>query len=170
MLSKCPLHVVHCFHYFWTYFSSIVHKYAATGKASLGLCTDHNFFYSSLTFYHYFSRRKTERCTRIHTVRRHLGESLQKEHITMYGTITRKLKLELRRDVVWHFVITDAEGPVIEIEFLSHYNLLVDPSARRRNTFISKGPNRKRSHRVHSHCHGRYSVSCHNITDYCRNI
>ncbi|KOX67629.1 hypothetical protein WN51_09040 [Melipona quadrifasciata] len=43
----------------------------------------------------------------------------------------RKLDLQLDREFVWRFVIADVEGPIIGIDFLSHYNLLVVPRNRR---------------------------------------
>lgn len=44
-----------------------------------------------------------------------------------YSTITLKLEIQLRREFMWRFVIADVEGLIIGIDFLSHYNLLVDP-------------------------------------------
>ena len=42
----------------------------------------------------------------------------------MYGWTPINVDLGLHRDFVWRFVVTDV--PIIEVDFLSFYNLLVD--------------------------------------------
>jgi cleavage and polyadenylation specificity factor subunit 1 len=46
--------------------------------------------------------------------------------ITTYGTKRLTLDLNLRRPLLWSFVIADVKQPIIGIDFLRHYNLLVD--------------------------------------------
>ena len=52
-------------------------------------------------------------------------------HIATYGTINLRLNLLLRREFVWSFVVADVAGPIIGVDFLSHYNLLVDSRNKR---------------------------------------
>ena len=42
-----------------------------------------------------------------------------------------KVNFSLRRDFAWQFVVADVETPIIGIDFLAHYNLLIDPRNRR---------------------------------------
>jgi hypothetical protein len=51
--------------------------------------------------------------------------------IATYGTIPLSLNLRLRRDFNWRFIVADVSRPIIGIDFLSHYGLLVDPRNRR---------------------------------------
>ncbi|XP_044745200.1 uncharacterized protein LOC123307062 [Coccinella septempunctata] len=51
--------------------------------------------------------------------------------IATYGTTTLTLNLGLRRDFTWRFVIADVSKPIIGVDFLSFYNLLVDVRNRR---------------------------------------
>src|SRR5436190_13940237 len=46
--------------------------------------------------------------------------------IATYGTIILTLNLGLRRDFSWRFVIADVSKPIIGVDFLGHFNLLVD--------------------------------------------
>ncbi|XP_025835838.1 uncharacterized protein LOC112906234 [Agrilus planipennis] len=46
--------------------------------------------------------------------------------IATFGTITLTLNLGLRRDFSWRFVVADVSKPIIGVDFLSYYNLLVD--------------------------------------------
>lgn len=46
--------------------------------------------------------------------------------INTYGTITLRLNFRLCRDFTWRFVIAEVSKPIIGVDFLSHYNLLVD--------------------------------------------
>lgn len=46
--------------------------------------------------------------------------------IPTYGWINLRLNLGLRRDYTWKFVVADVNKPIIGIDFLAHYNLLVD--------------------------------------------
>ena len=46
--------------------------------------------------------------------------------ISTYGLKTLRLNFGLRRDFVWRFVIADIAKPIIGVDFLSHYGLLVD--------------------------------------------
>ena len=50
--------------------------------------------------------------------------------IATYGTIMMSLDLSLRRIFEWRFVIADVQTPIIGVDFLSHYGLLVDPRNR----------------------------------------
>lgn len=51
--------------------------------------------------------------------------------IATYGTITLTLNLGLRRAFAWRFVIADVSKPIIGVDFLSHYHLMVDVRNRR---------------------------------------
>lgn len=46
--------------------------------------------------------------------------------IATYGTITLALDFGLRRVFTWRFVVADVSKPIIGVDFLSHYDLLVD--------------------------------------------
>ena len=46
--------------------------------------------------------------------------------IPTYGWASRSLNLGLRRDFTWRFVIADVDLPIIGVDLLSHYGLLVD--------------------------------------------
>ena len=46
--------------------------------------------------------------------------------IATYGIITLTLNLGLRRAYTWRFVIADVSKPIIGVDFLAHYELLVD--------------------------------------------
>jgi len=46
--------------------------------------------------------------------------------IPTYGWTSRSLNLGLRRDFTWRFVIADVQLPIIGVDLLSHYGLLVD--------------------------------------------
>lgn len=47
--------------------------------------------------------------------------------IATYGTITVHLNLSLRRAFKWHFTVADVKTPIIVMDFLCHFGLLVDP-------------------------------------------
>lgn len=47
--------------------------------------------------------------------------------IKTYGTIALTLNLSLRREFLWNFIVADVEIPIIGMDFLSHYNLFIDP-------------------------------------------
>jgi hypothetical protein len=46
--------------------------------------------------------------------------------IPTYGWTSRSLNLGLCRDFPWRFAIADVQIPIIDVDFLSHYALLVD--------------------------------------------
>ena len=46
--------------------------------------------------------------------------------IATYGWHTLNLNLGLRRDFTWRFIVADVTKPIIGVDFLSHFNLLVD--------------------------------------------
>lgn len=46
--------------------------------------------------------------------------------IATYGSLTLTLNLGLRRDFTWSFVIADVSKPIIGVDFLAKFNLLVD--------------------------------------------
>jgi len=46
--------------------------------------------------------------------------------IPTYGWTSRSLNLGLRRDFAWRFVVVDVQVPIIGVDLLSHYGLLVD--------------------------------------------
>lgn len=46
--------------------------------------------------------------------------------IATYGTVTLTSNLGLRRDFTWMFVVAEVSKPIIVVDFLSHYNLLVN--------------------------------------------
>ncbi|XP_037877338.1 uncharacterized protein K02A2.6-like [Bombyx mori] len=48
--------------------------------------------------------------------------------INTYGYIELNLNLGLRRDFPWRFVVADVTMAIIGVDFLSHYNLIVDIS------------------------------------------
>jgi predicted aspartyl protease len=47
--------------------------------------------------------------------------------IATYGTILLSLNLCLRREFKLRFIVADVPKPIIGMDFLSHYELLVDP-------------------------------------------
>jgi hypothetical protein len=51
--------------------------------------------------------------------------------IATYGTIPLSLNFCLRRNFKWRFIVADVSRPIIGMDFLSHYALLVDPRNRR---------------------------------------
>jgi hypothetical protein len=46
--------------------------------------------------------------------------------IPTYGWISLSLNLGLRREFTWSFVVADVQTPIIGVELLSHFGLLVD--------------------------------------------
>ena len=48
-----------------------------------------------------------------------------------YGQISRSLDLELRRDFTWVFTVADLPHPILGLDFLHRFNLLVDMRKRR---------------------------------------
>lgn len=46
--------------------------------------------------------------------------------IATYGSINFVLNLGLRREFVWGFIVADVSKPIIGVDFLSFYNLMVD--------------------------------------------
>jgi hypothetical protein len=46
--------------------------------------------------------------------------------IHTYGWLTLSLNLDLPQDFTWRFVVADVTHPIIAVEFLSHFGLLVD--------------------------------------------
>ena len=46
--------------------------------------------------------------------------------IPTYGWVSKSLDLGLRRDFTWRFIVAKVELPIIGVDFLSHFNLLVD--------------------------------------------
>lgn len=46
--------------------------------------------------------------------------------INTYGYVNFKLDLGLRREFMWRFTIADVNKPIIGVDFLSHFNLVVD--------------------------------------------
>lgn len=46
--------------------------------------------------------------------------------IDTYGYIQLNLNLGLRRDYPWRFVVADVTKPIIGVDFLSHYRIIVD--------------------------------------------
>ena len=48
-------------------------------------------------------------------------------NIPTYGTKLLTLDLNLRRQFTWNFVIADVKEPIIGVDFLTHFHLLVDP-------------------------------------------
>ena len=55
--------------------------------------------------------------------------------ITTYGVETFSLNFGLRRAFDWRFVIADVSKPIIGVDFLDHYGLMVDV----RNKFLVDG-------------------------------
>lgn len=47
-------------------------------------------------------------------------------NITTYGFAHLELNLGLRRDYSWRFIVADVTKPIIGVDFLSHYGLIVD--------------------------------------------
>ena len=54
-----------------------------------------------------------------------------RDAVSTYGTIAVTLDLSLRRAFTWQFVIADVQWSIIGVDFLSHYELLVDPRNKR---------------------------------------
>jgi hypothetical protein len=46
--------------------------------------------------------------------------------IHAYGWMPLSLNFGLRRDFTWRFVVADVTRPIIGVDFLSHFGLLVD--------------------------------------------
>lgn len=46
--------------------------------------------------------------------------------IKTYGTLRKHVNLGKRRDFSWNFVIADVKQPILGVDFLAHYGLLVD--------------------------------------------
>lgn len=46
--------------------------------------------------------------------------------INIYGYAYLKLNIGLRRDFSWQFIVADVTKAIIGVDFLSHYNLIVD--------------------------------------------
>lgn len=46
--------------------------------------------------------------------------------IATYGTVALNLNLGLRREFAWQFVVAEVNKPIIGVDFLAHYGLLVD--------------------------------------------
>ena len=70
--------------------------------------------------------------------------------IKTFGTKTLCLNLELRRDFIWTFVIAGIDKPILEIDFLAYFDLLIDAKTRcirdkktdlTTNAKIAEGPN-----------------------------
>lgn len=51
--------------------------------------------------------------------------------IATYGTVSLTLNLGLRRDFSWQFVVADVTKPIIGVDFLAFYDLLVDAKNKR---------------------------------------
>lgn len=51
--------------------------------------------------------------------------------IATYGTVTMTPRLGFRRDFTWKFVVADITKSILGVDFLAHYNLLVDARNRR---------------------------------------
>ncbi|CAK9819243.1 SGCZ [Anthophora plagiata] len=51
--------------------------------------------------------------------------------INTYGTVTLNLHLGLRREFIWRFVVADVSRPIIGVDFLDHFELMVDIRNRR---------------------------------------
>lgn len=51
--------------------------------------------------------------------------------IATYGTLAVNLDFSLRRNLKWHFVIADVSTPIVGMDFLRYYGLLIDPRQRR---------------------------------------
>jgi hypothetical protein len=58
-------------------------------------------------------------------------QAANKSLISTYGWHTASLDLGLRRDFTWRFIIADVTKPILGVDFLSHFNLLVDTRQRR---------------------------------------
>lgn len=46
--------------------------------------------------------------------------------IKTYGVLRKQVNLDMRRDFTWNFIIADVKQPIIGVDFLSEFNLLVD--------------------------------------------
>ena len=51
--------------------------------------------------------------------------------ITTYGTVAISLNLSPRRAFTWNFTVGNAKTPIISMDFLNHYGLLVQQKAHR---------------------------------------
>ncbi|XP_076302081.1 uncharacterized protein LOC143220298 [Lasioglossum baleicum] len=60
--------------------------------------------------------------------------------IATYGTVVLELNLSLRRSFKWRFVVADVATPIIGVDFLSYYDLLVDPRNKRLFPNLTRPP------------------------------
>ena len=51
--------------------------------------------------------------------------------IATYGTVAVDLNLSLRRSFKWRMIVADVDTPIIGMDFLAHFGLLVDPKNKR---------------------------------------
>ncbi|GFT52405.1 transposon Ty3-G Gag-Pol polyprotein [Trichonephila clavipes] len=51
--------------------------------------------------------------------------------IPAYGMVRKELNLGLRRPFIWTFIIADVSSPIIDADFLKHFNLLIDLKKKR---------------------------------------
>ncbi|GFV63941.1 retrovirus-related Pol polyprotein from transposon 17.6 [Trichonephila clavipes] len=51
--------------------------------------------------------------------------------IPAYGMVRKELNLGLRRPFIWTFIIADVSSPIIGVDFLKHFNLLIDLKKKR---------------------------------------
>ncbi|XP_043481250.1 uncharacterized protein LOC122510558 [Leptopilina heterotoma] len=58
--------------------------------------------------------------------------------IATYGTTNINQNLGLRRDYPWRFVVADVTKPIISVDFLAHYELLVDVKSRKLIDSVTK--------------------------------
>lgn len=70
--------------------------------------------------------------TRAHRLNSHREEPLYAANVTIietYGIARLTIDLGLRRPFTWNFVIADTKHSIIGIDFLRHFNLLIDIEA-----------------------------------------
>lgn len=75
--------------------------------------------------------------------------------ISTYGTVQLSLNLGLRREFTWKFIIADVTKPIIGVDFLSFYGLLVDCRNHRlldslTNLSVDAPPSHKKAHELTS--------------------
>ncbi|GFW43654.1 hypothetical protein TNCV_4770031 [Trichonephila clavipes] len=68
--------------------------------------------------------------------------------IPAYGMVRKKLNLGLRRPFIWTFIIADVSSPIIDADFLKHFNLLIDLKKKSNPSLISKSASHGTVHHI----------------------
>ncbi|GFV11454.1 gag-pol polyprotein [Trichonephila clavipes] len=68
--------------------------------------------------------------------------------IPAYGMVRKELNLDLRRPLIWTFIIADVSSPIIGADFLKHFNLLIDLKKKSNPSLISKSASHGTVHHI----------------------